>query len=334
MTKILSYFESRKVNVIIIISLIVSIIITNSFVLFSPNVDIRSYNAILTSTLSVGAALVICLVQIFGYKKTIRKQGKIKQSTLSEKTDDKQLHYYYDNNKMHLSICLFLVLWLAAQVIWLSQYQLISSYSIADALWFVGYALFGYFLYSLYYHFFRKEFEPLVLILIAIIILIVMIFVLDIIVSTLRLLSTQKIDFSIVLVTLVYPILDAIMIFPAVLIFWAVRRISKRQTSLLNKQKTEQKIKQEEGKLSPTASSLWILLLSISMVLSAIGDIGFAYSTALGPDIVLRDVWIWGTIFNTDHLCLAAALIGYRYFFSFNRITIQGEREENKSSSN
>jgi hypothetical protein len=221
---------------------------------------------------------------------------------------------------MHLSICLFLILWLAAQVIWLSQYQLITSYYIADALWFIGYASFGYFLYSLYYHFFRKEFEPLVLILIAIVILIVMIFILDIIVSTLRLISTQKIDFSIVLVTLVYPILDAIMIFPAVLIFWAVRRISKRQTSLSDKQKTEQKIKQGETKLSFKASSLWILLLSISMVLSAIGDIGFAYSTALGPDFLLRDVWIWGTIFNTDHLCLAAALLGYRYFFSFSRV--------------
>jgi hypothetical protein len=26
------------------------------------------------------------------------------------------------------------------------------------------------------------------------------------------------------------------------------------------------------------------------MVLSAIGDIGFAYSTAMGPEIVLRDI--------------------------------------------
>jgi hypothetical protein len=46
------------------------------------------------------------------------------------------------------------------------------------------------------------------------------------------------------------------------------------------------------------------------MILSATGDIAFAYSTALGSDIVLRDVWIWNIIFNADHLCLAAALIG------------------------
>ena len=115
------------------------------------------------------------------------------------------------------------------------------------------------------------------------------------------------------------------MTFPSVLIFWAVRRIRKRrQAGTLDEQKTGQKSKEEETKSSSystsTVSSIWILLLSISMILSATGDIGFAYSTASGPDIALRDVWIWNIIFNTDHLCLAAALVGYRHLFSFNRI--------------
>jgi H+/gluconate symporter-like permease len=131
--------------------------------------------------------------------------------------------------------------------------------------------------------------------------------------------STQQVNISVLLVTLVYPILDAIMIFPAVLIFWAVRRIRKRQSALQEEQKTGQ-IKQEENKSSYTVSSFWILLLTIAMILSTIGDIGFAYSSALGPETVLRDAWIWNIIYNTDHLCLAAALIGYRHFFSFNRI--------------
>jgi hypothetical protein len=245
----------------------------------------------------------------------------MEQSISSEQTDDERLKYYYDNNKIHFSICLFLILWLGAQGIWLSQYQLITSYSIADALWFIGYASFGYFLYSLYYHVFRREFEPLVLILIGIIIIIVMIFVLDIIVSALRLISTQEIDFSVVLVTLVYPVLDAVLIFPAVLIFLAVRRISERQTALLDNQETGQRRKEEE-RTRLSFSSLWILLLSIMMVLSAIGDIGYAFSAAMGPDTVQQDIWIWGIIFNTDHLCLAAALIGYRYFFYFHKYNI------------
>jgi hypothetical protein len=260
---------------------------------------------------------VVCLVQVFRYKTTIRKQKRIEQNTSSEQTDDKRPKYYYDNNKMHFSICLFLILWLGAQGIWLSEYE-IPGYSIADTLWFIGYASFGYFLYSLYYHVFRREFESLVLILIAIIIIIVMIFVLDIIVSALRLISTQEIDFSVVLVTLVYPVLDAVLIFPAVLIFLAVRRISARQTALLENQETGQRRKEEEKTRLPF-SSLWILLLSVMMVLSAIGDIGYAFSAAIGPDIVKRDIWIWGIIFNTDHLCLAAALIGYRYFFYFHK---------------
>ena len=251
--KMLSHYTNKKVNVVIITSLIASIIITNSLISFSPNEN-RVYNAILISTASVGIALAICLVQIFRYKKSLRIREK-NQSILSEQSHEKQLPYYFDNNKMHFSICLFLVLWLAAQAIWLSQYQLISSYSVADALWFIGYASFGYFLYSLYYHSFRREFEPFVLILIAIIISIFLVFVLDVIVSTLRLVSTQQVNISVFLVTLVYPILDAIMIFPAVLIFWAVRRIRKRQSALQEEQKTGQ-IKHEENKSSYTVSTV------------------------------------------------------------------------------
>jgi hypothetical protein len=121
---------------------------------------------------------------------------------------------------MHFSICLFLGLWFIAQFVWTFPYQQTTGVWIADSLWFVGYASFGYFLYSLYFHFFRKEHEPLVLVLIAIVISTVLILVIDIIVSILRLLSAQPVDFSILLVTLAYPILDATLIFPAVLIFW------------------------------------------------------------------------------------------------------------------
>jgi hypothetical protein len=65
----------------------------------------------------------------------------------------------------------------------------------------------------------------------------------------------------------------------------------------------------------PNTSSIWLLLLSVAMMLTAMGDTGFAFSTAYGPDSVLRDVWIWNVIYNADHLCLAAALIGYGSFF-------------------
>jgi hypothetical protein len=68
------------------------------------------------------------------------------------------------------------------------------------------------------------------------------------------------------------------------------------------------------------------------MMLSAIGDTGYAYSAAYGPDSVQRDVWIWDAIYNADHFCLAAALIGYRHFFSFNRQNGYDTEDTHRSS--
>jgi bacteriorhodopsin len=88
--------------------------------------------------------------------------------------------------------------------------------------------------------------------LVAIIIAIALIFVLDTIVSILRLLSTQTVDLSVTLVTLVYPVLDAVLFFPAVLIFWAVRRrmsTSRLKGTAIQEQKLAE-AKQAEGKTS------------------------------------------------------------------------------------
>ena len=231
-----------------------------------------------------------------------------------------KLHYYYDNNKIHFSICLFFAFWLAASVNWLFEDQEAPGILIADVLYYLGYASFGYFLYSLFYHFFRKEFEPFILFLIAVIILVPLIFIIDTIVSTLRLLSTQTIDISLVIVNASYPVLDAIMIFPIVIMFWAVRRIiSRHKNATLEEQ---QKIKEKDKTPSIVSgdASMWILLLFIAMVLSAAGDSGFAYTSAFDVTTVQNYIWMWNILYNSDHLCLAAALIGYKHFFTFSKI--------------
>jgi Ca2+/H+ antiporter len=229
--------------------LIISIVVTNSFTIFSPDKDSRFYFSALTSTVSLGVALVISIVMVCRYKRSIKKQ---QQEELEEKqrlfsqqeNNDTKLHhhYYYDNNKIHLSICLFLVFWFTASIIWTFDIQQSPGVLRGYALYYIGYASFGYFLYSLYYHFFRKEFELFILILIAIIILIALIFVVDSIVSTLRLLSTQPVDISVVIAAYAaYPVLDAILIFPIVLMFWAVRRISNRHKNATTLEEEEQK---------------------------------------------------------------------------------------------
>ena len=104
------------------------------------------------------------------------------------------------------------------------------------------------------------------------------------------------------------------------MIFWAARRLtSKHSTYTPGLKKEVNKEVDEVSSLTPV-SSIWILLLSISMILTAIGDTGFAYRTAYGPDTVQRNVWIWDIFYNRFGLCLAVALLGYKNFFSFNRI--------------
>ena len=282
MAKIL-FHENNKSNAIVVAALIVSIVITNIFVIFSPDKNIRFYNAGMTSTITIGVALVICLIQVYRYKKRVKM-------TASLQSFAKQAPYYYDNNKMHFSICLFLGLWFVAQAIWTFPYQQTAGVWIADILWFIGYASFGYFLYSLFYYFFRKRFEPFVLVLIAIIISIVLVLVLDIVVSILRLLSAQPVDFSILLATLVYPVLDAALFYPAVLIFWGARkRTDAQDNAVVREQQTDERMQGQANRsfsLShgfTNTSSIWIALLSIAMMLSAIGDTGFAFSTCIRP---------------------------------------------------
>jgi hypothetical protein len=91
-------------------------------------------------------------------------------------------------------------------------------------------------------------------------------------------------------------------------------------------QKIGQKIKEKDKSSSSSSSfvysgaSMWILLLFIEMMLSAAGDTAFAYTSAFDIATVKDYVWIWNIFYTSDHLCLAAALIGYKHFLSFSKI--------------
>lgn len=291
-----------------------------------PNESSRFYISGLISTAAIGVALVLAIIVVWRYKRGIKKKEEEKQQVFSQQdADTRSHHYYYDDNKMHLSICLFLLSWFSASVIWTLADNQSAEIVIADALYYMGYASFGYFLYSLYYHFFRNEFEPFILILVAVIILIPVIFIVDTIVSTLRLLSTQTVDVWVVVKNAAYPTLDAVMIFPTVIMFWGARRITRRpKNSMEEEQKLEQEISEKDTSpsdyLVSNGASIYILLLFIAMMLSAAGDTGFAYTSAFDITTVQDYVWMWNILYNSDHLCLAAAVVGYRHLFSFGKI--------------
>jgi hypothetical protein len=317
--KILTTYEDKRVNLIVIITLIVSILVTNSFIIFSPDEKSRFYFSNLTSTLTVGAALVVSIVMIYRFKRNVRKPIEKEQTPSQQSGDRKPHHPYYDDNKIHFSICLFLAAWIGASISWTFEDQEAPGILIADVLYYFGYASFGYFLFSLYYHFFRNEFEPFIPILISIIFLVALILLVDTMVSAMRLLSIKALDISLVIVNTSYPILDAILIFPIAMMYWTIRRRSKYNDSI-QEQDVDKKDKSTSSSFVYRDASLWMLLLFVAMILSAAGDSGFVYTSASNISTVQDYIWIWNILYNSDHLCLAAALIGYKYFFSFRKI--------------
>jgi hypothetical protein len=318
--KPLTSYENKRVILIVIITLIASIFITNSFIIFSPDEKSRFSFSALTSTLTLCAALAVSIVMVYRFKRDVKRPLEREQTSSQQSSDRIPYHPHYNDNKMHFSICLFLASWIVASISWTYEDQEAPGVLVADVLYYLGYAAFGYFLYSLYYHFFRNEFEPFVPLLISLIFLVPLILLLDTMMSTMRLLSTQVLDISLMVVVTSYLVLDAIMIFPIAMMYWIIRRRSKYKDSIQEEQDVDKKSESTSSSSVYRNVSLWMLLLFVAMILSAVGDSGFAYSSVSDLATVQYYLWIWNIFYNSDHLCLAAALIGYKLFFSFSKI--------------
>ena len=269
----------------LVVLLVISIVIANSFIIFS-NGSNRFYFAKLTTSVTSGIALALALLMVYKYK---IKEHQFVPHQFRTRQDI-----------MHSSICIFLGIWFVAQLIWSFYDQQSPAPSIADILWLIGYVLFGYFLYSLLY-FSRKELEAHTFFIVASIVTISLTYIVIIILSVSSLLTFQKQDISVTILTIAYPILDAILLVPALLIFGI--------------QRNPVTIEHRSVRAEQQEDISWILL-SLSIILFAIADTGFAYITALNLMMVQKEVWIWNIFYNSGYILLAGALTGYSIFFA------------------
>ena len=273
-------------NIIKVLVLLTSIAVANSFIIFTSDEDRKFYFAKLTTTVTSGVAFAIALLMVYKYK---IKEHQFVPHQFRTRQDI-----------MHSSICIFLGIWFVAQLIWSFYDQQSPAPSVADILWLIGYVLFGYFLYSLLY-ISRKELEAHTFFIVASIVTISLTYIVIIILSVSSLLTFQKQDISVTILTIAYPILDAILLVPALLIF----RI--RRNAVTFEHRSVRAVQQE--------NISWILL-SLSIILFAIADTGFAYITALNLMMVQKEVWIWNIFYNSGYILLAGALTGYSIFFA------------------
>jgi hypothetical protein len=271
-------------SILKILVLVTSIVLVNSFIIFTLDQNSKFYFASLTTTITSGVAFAIALVMVYKYK---------------TKQDQFVPHHFLREDTMHFSICIFLGLWFVAQLTWSLYERQSPAPSVNDILWLTGYVLFGYFLYRLSF-LFRKELEMSTIGIVALVVTISLAYITIIILSVSSLLSFQKQEISVTILTITYPILDAILLVPALLIFWVRRSPPTLEHNSLTAEQQE--------------DISWILL-SLSIILFVIGDSGFAYITALNLTTVQNEVWIWDIFYNCGYILLAGSLTGYSIFF-------------------
>ncbi len=242
-----------------ILILVGAIIVSNSFIVFS-NQDSRDFFTNWSIITAASAALSLSIIAVItAYKRRIDR------------------FFVY----AQIICTVGLALWLVAEVTW-AYYQLVLDIgtpfpSSADAFWLSGYGFFTYFMFRIY-NFLNKGNEKFIAVLVSLATAIILGYILNLTFGIADLLSAQEGSLA-WLISIAYPILDGILLVPAVLILWSLR-----------------------GK--NVASANWSLL-ALSIVLVTVGDIGFGYSAVI--DKAGKEEWIWDLFYNSSYLAMAAA---------------------------
>jgi hypothetical protein len=298
--KAIKIFNSVEIKWYYVI--ILSISISNSVIFFSsPDTKVLYDNLILDS--SAGLAASSALIVLFRHLRQQRQQQLQQQ-------DKKLMSRGIDSSirkVLFMSLAAGITLWFTAEVIW-AYYQVWLGIdnpfpSIADALWLIGY---GFFIYNLYKLFNSlrirtaattatnaRNYKHLV-VTVVVVIAIASTYIATVFIFAM---STNPFDghqhgYQDILgfiISIAYPILDGVMLVPAVTILWSLRR-------------------------ADPAFTHWILICTFIIMLT-IGDIGFGYSELIiNEDTAKKQLWIWDTFYNASYISIAAALLWYNKF--------------------
>ena len=102
------------------------------------------------------------------------------------------------------------------------------------------------------YNMLRKTFiQSHVVVLVSVIIVISLAYMVDLVVSTSQLLSSHEVAFGVLLVDIAYPILDGILLVPAVLILWSLLSGIKQEQGPKQQQQQQQQQQGNNNNIMP-----------------------------------------------------------------------------------
>ena len=251
------------------LGLILAIVISNSFIYFAEIQTKAFYSSwIISINASTAAALAIFVV----YRH------------MRQRSHHPQDHH----SKSHVALAIGLSLWLCADLIW-AMYEIVLEIvppvpSAADFVWLSAYGFLAYYLYATYIEFHKKfKFSSRILVASIIGCGIFLAYIIAL-TSSLSVLSTPR-GVAMFAVIIAYPIMDAVLMVPAIVI-------------LLNFRK------------EPLWFTPWICE-SLGLFLMAISDSWFAVVVLIS---ITEQFWLSATFFAAHYLVIAAGLLWYVKF--------------------
>ena len=191
--------------------------------------------------------------------------------------------------KAQMALAAGLALWLVGELLW-SYYELgfgieIPFPSLADAFWIAGYGPAAYYLYKIY-GFFGKGQRQLALAVSTATAAFVAYTTIAVVAAS----AEPEESVLSLAVSLAYVVADGVLIVPAIMVLTRLRR----------------------GLFTAVP---WFLL-SLSILFSAAGDVGFAYYVASDME---EQAWMWDLLFNANYIAMAATLFWHNKFFIYDK---------------
>jgi hypothetical protein len=193
------------------------------------------------------------------------------------------------HGKSYLFLALGIITWFSADFTLLYNYYALGIeeqrlVTITDALWFAGYGFLALHLFTVIRSLHFKIKSKLVII----ISIITVIFISYNLVNILSYIHTDD-DFIAIIVTILYPILDFILIVPSSIILVTLRKDYKYNIT-------------------------WSLF-SLSLLVNSIADDGYVKDFVTGNS---ENLWFWELFYITDFIIMSGALFWYNKFHSSN----------------
>jgi hypothetical protein len=255
----------------VILTLVGFIILVNSFI-FLSSIQTRFVYTNLTINVTAATALIAAIIVLI-----------------------RQIRVHSQYARAFTFLAAGMALWFTAEVTW-TYYQLGLGIetpfpSPADAFWLAGYVPLTYHLYNIYRTVTRKVVGGSMLAILSGIVASMLAFLLYLTFG----ISGQQQGMVELTINLAYPILDAILLIPAIVILWSFRK-------------------------GEPAYTHWVMI-SLFIIFVTVADIGFDYALAVNEESAGQQEWIWDMFYNAGYLSIAGALFWYNRYLVLTKVT-------------